>query len=196
MKTKIKIAAFYLLAVVLGGCVPSVHPLFTENDLICDANLVGNWAENNPKTVWTFTEKDNKTYRLTYIADGKSGTFTAGLGTVGSERYLNIYPEDPNLPQNDFYKNHLLYMNTFIKVKFIDPNLTMQMMDADNVKKLLKKNPNLLKHEFVGDRLILTASTKDLQKFMRKYSSDKNLKIFGDPGMLHRIRPYKFAGPE
>jgi hypothetical protein len=37
MKTKLKNASFYLLAIMLGGCV-SLNPLFTASDLISDAN--------------------------------------------------------------------------------------------------------------------------------------------------------------
>lgn len=56
MKAKIQIAAFYLLAVILGGCVPSLHPLFTENDLIFDANLVGKWASMEPNETIVFQQ--------------------------------------------------------------------------------------------------------------------------------------------
>jgi hypothetical protein len=188
MKTKLKIIAFYTLALILGGCVvQSVHPLFTENELIFDANLIGTWVEKDPNNIWTFEKKDNNTYKLTYTSGGKSGTFTVCLGAIGADKYLNLYPEDPNLPQNDFYKSHLLYINSFAKVKFTDPDLTGQLMNPDGVKKLLEKKPKLIKHELTENSLILTASTKELQKFILKYGSDAKLKIFGEPEVLHRI---------
>ncbi len=194
MKSKLKIIAFYLLAGILGGCVvQSVHPLFTENELIFDANLVGIWSPTDSNEAWQFTRntaKDSKEYQLVYTdSDGKKGTFLAGLGTVGQDRYLNIYPEEPNLPQNGgFYKNHLLAMNSFIKIKLSVPTLTGQTMDYENVKKLLEKKPKLLKHEIRGDELILTASTKELQKFMLKYGADKKVELFKDKDIseLHR----------
>jgi hypothetical protein len=189
MKSKLEIIAFYTLALILGGCVvQSVHPLFSENELIFDANLVGTWVEKDPNNVWTFEKKDEKIYKLTYTSGGKSGIFTAGLGAIGADKYLNLCPEDPNLPQNDFYKSHLLYMNSFAKIKFTDPDLTGQIMNPDGVKKLLEKKPKLLKHELIKDGLILTASTKELQKFISKYGPDAKLEIFGEPEALHRIK--------
>ncbi len=197
MKSKLEIIAFYTLALVLGGCVvQSVHPLFTENELIFDANLVGTWSPPDSNETWQFTPntatKDSKEYQLVSTeSSGKKGPFLAGLGTIGQDRYLNIYPQKPDLPQNsDFYKSHLPTMNSFIKIKLIDQALTGQPMNYENVRKLLEEKPNLLKHEARGDELILTASTKKLQKFIRKYSSDAKLKIFGEAGEpLRRINP-------
>lgn len=188
MKRILKITAFYTLALILGGCVPSLHLLFTENELIFDANLIGTWAEKDPNNVWTFTSKDDKTYDLTYTANGKMGMFTAGLGVIGTDRYLNLYPKDPNLSQNDFYKSHILLMNSFAKIKFAGPNLRGQIVNPDGIKKLLEKKPKLLQHELLNDGLILTASTKELQKFFLKYGSDAKLEIFTEPETLHRIK--------
>ena len=47
MKTKKFL--FYLLAVFLGGCVLSLHPLYTEKDLIFEEKLLGTWAKNDSK---------------------------------------------------------------------------------------------------------------------------------------------------
>jgi hypothetical protein len=191
MKTKLKITAFYLLAVLLGGCVPSLHPLFTENDLIFDANLIGSWSDPNAKDLWTFTSFNNRVYKLIYIdPDGQSGKFIATLGNIGDDRYLNIFPEDPNLPQNAYYKSHLISVNSFIKVKTTNDGLIAQILDYDKVKKLLTKKPAVLKHELItGDGLLLTASTKELQKFLRKYASDEDADILDAPKKMHRVKP-------
>ena len=33
------------LVVLLAGCFPSLHPLYTEEDLVYDSALVGTWTE-------------------------------------------------------------------------------------------------------------------------------------------------------
>lgn len=191
MKTKLKIIAFYLLAVLLGGCVPSVHPLFDANETTFDANLIGDWSDPNSKDLCTLTGLDNKAYKMTYIeSNGKIGKFTATLGNIGNDRYLNIYPDDANLPQNDYYKSHLISVNSFMRVKTTNKGLTVQVLNYDNIKKLLERDPFAVKHELMAeDRPLLTASTKELQRFLRKYSSDENAKIFEKPKQMYRVKP-------
>ena len=52
------------------------------------------------------------------------------------------------------------------------------------MEKLLKEKPTAVKHEMVEDRLILTASTKELQKFVLKYADDD--RVFTNEIVLDR----------
>ncbi len=180
MKTTLKKIAFYILAVLLGGCVPSLHPLFTDEEIIFDANLVGVWSEPNSKDSWEFKPVVNsKKYEFIYTDDkGKSGKFDACLGKLGSNMFLDIYPGDPNIMGNDFYKAHLIGVHSFMKVEPTKDTLKLRIMNPDNVEKLLKSDPNIIKHEQT-DRLVLTASTKELQAFILTYGSDEKLELFG-----------------
>jgi hypothetical protein len=53
----------------LMGCAPSLHPLYTEQDLIFDPLLIGEWRgkDNTDKSKWTFTEGDGKNYMLRIV---------------------------------------------------------------------------------------------------------------------------------
>jgi len=48
----------------------------------------------------------------------------------------------------------------------------MRRTICDDMKELLKEDPNVVKHELVEDKIILTASTKELQAFVLKYAYD------------------------
>ena len=50
MKTR-KLLPF-ILAVALAGCIPSLHPLFTEDDLIFEPKLLGTWAKSKETKEW------------------------------------------------------------------------------------------------------------------------------------------------
>ncbi|MCK5270910.1 MAG: hypothetical protein KAJ46_09000, partial [Sedimentisphaerales bacterium] len=63
-KTISTIAIIALLSFV--GCVPSLHSLYTDKDVIFNPNLVGLWAEENAPESWCFTKYDEKSYRLVY----------------------------------------------------------------------------------------------------------------------------------
>ncbi|MEI8078575.1 MAG: hypothetical protein WCH61_02965 [bacterium] len=83
MKKAMTIISIGLLF-ILSGCIPSVHPLYTEQDLIFDPLLVGEWVDKDGKETWTFTKSAEKTYTLRYIDEkGKTGDFVVHLLQVG-----------------------------------------------------------------------------------------------------------------
>ena len=64
-------------------------------------------------------------------------------------------------------------------------------MSPDNTDSLLKFRPNAVKHEKVDDdHIVLTASTKELQKFILKYGTDKKAELFKDKDAreFHRVK--------
>ena len=186
---RIKKFLFYLLAVLLGGCVLSLHPLYTEKDLIFEEKLLGTWAKNDSKETWQFKRANgNKYYKMTYTdEEGKKGYFDAGLGKLNNMMFLNIFPQEPELKENDFYKFHILRVHSFIKIEQIEPTLKMRTMNPDKMKEMLENDPNLIKYEIVQDRLVLTAPTKELQEFMKAHANDEGL--FGEPSEWKRVQP-------
>ncbi|MFZ2146756.1 MAG: hypothetical protein WAV28_05995 [Sedimentisphaerales bacterium] len=195
---KVKKFFFYLLAALMGGCVLSLHPLYTEKDLIFEEKLLGTWAEEGSKETWQFkraNDNSDKHYEMIYTdKEGKKGRFDAGLGKLNNMMFLNICPKEPELSENDFYKFHILPVNSFIKIEQIQPTLEMRVMDPCNLKEMLENDPNLIKHEIVHDRLVLTASTKELQEFLKAHANDEGL--FGEPSKLKRVQPKDPNAPE
>ena len=52
---------------MMGGCVQSLHPLFTEKDIIFEEKLVGIWSEDpNSKEIWEFKKADANSYEFIY----------------------------------------------------------------------------------------------------------------------------------
>jgi hypothetical protein len=184
-----KKAFFYLLAGLLGGCVPviSLHSLYTEKDVVFEERLLGRWVDepNSPEITWEFNriEEPNNAYNLVFSdEEGKKGLFVAHLVRLQNRLFLDVYPseppweiEDPNkleLPYNSFF---LIPAHTFIKIDFIGRKLKMWLTNDQEMKKLLKEEPNAVKHTFIEDKLILTAPTKELQNFVLKYAEDKRV---------------------
>jgi hypothetical protein len=189
---------FYIIAVILGGCVPviSLHPLYTEKDIVMDKNLYGTWTDdsNSSKTTWEFKSIDEpkNAYKLIFTdEEGKKGSFVAHLVKFQSRLFMDIYPsempwepEDPNkidCPYNSFF---LIPAHTFLKIDSIEPQLKLRLMLESNLEKLLKENPSAVEHTSVSDRLVLTDSTKELQEFILKYAEDE--RVFTDQVTLSR----------
>jgi hypothetical protein len=51
----------------------------------------------------------------------------------------------------------------------------MRLASESKIEELLRETPNAAKHMSVGDRLVLTASTKELQEFVLKHADDDRL---------------------
>jgi len=185
IKMKTKKVGFYLLAVVLGGCLPSLHPLYTDQTLVFEEKLTGKWLDGNK--IWEFKKGEEKAYDMR-VFDGKEGLFKAHLVKLGDMMFLDIFPDDETLKDmQDLYKVHIVPAHTFMKVEQMDPNLVLRMMNPDKVSELLENDPDLLKHEKVDDGIVLTASTEQLQEFMLRYANEED--IFGDASDLTRLEP-------
>ena len=172
MKTK-KIL-FYLLAGILAGCVPSLHPLYTEQDLIFAQQLLGIWQKPDSNENWRFEKdpaQDNKYYQATYTDDkGNDGTFVAALIKLNGTMFLDLFPKKPECDCRPLYPFHFYPVHNFVKIQQIQPTLKMMVIDPEKVKQMLAEDPNLIPHEVVDDRLVITASTAQLQRFVADYA--------------------------
>lgn len=174
MKNYILLVAIALFT-IFSGCVPSLHSLYTEADLTFDQALVGQWSEKDKKETWTFTKSKAKEYQLVYVdKKGEKGTFKVHLVEIEGVRFLDLYPEDPGLAENGFFKWHLFGAHTFMQVKQIKPALQLAPLNYDWLKKYLVKHPDAIQHEVQDNRILLTAQTKALQTFVIKHKETKD----------------------
>jgi hypothetical protein len=183
MKKRIGIVMFYVMAIFLTGCIqPSLKPLFNERDIFFDPNLVGIWKPIDSNESWEFSKiEDVNAYRLVVTEDGKTGVFTAALGKIDDELFLDVFPGDEN--DSDLYKQHILGMHSFMWVKQLSPTLQIAPVDNEKVEKIIKAEPNAVKSEKLNDRLVLSADTNDLQDFVIDYglNVDDANSIFAEP---------------
>jgi len=191
---------FYLLASLLGSCVPSLHPLYTDKELVFDEKLLGSWGDGEQKWEFKKGEKE-KSYDLVTDEKGKKGEFTVYLVKIQDSfkadkekeaarqalLFLDLYPKEPKLEANDFYKFHLLPVHTFLKIEQLGTTLKIRAMNPEKLQEMLKDKPDLIKHEVVEDRIVLTASTKQLQKFMLEHVKDEGL--FAEATELEQVEP-------
>ena len=194
---KIKLPLPFGLALLLAGCVPSVNPLYTEKDLVFDPALVGVWSEENEKEAWAFAEAGGKKYFLKHTdSDGRTGEFDAHLLKLGQELFLDLYAlglgGNGGWEINQLARCALVIRpgHLFLKVDQITPTLKLRLMDPERLEELIEKNPKDIQHEKIRlngrdseeFQIILTAPTKDLQKFILRHVKDE--KFFADPGTL------------
>ena len=184
MKIKMFIALFSIL--IISGCVPSLHQLWTDKTLVYDEAFVGKFQHD--KEVWEFTgDPDNKSYKLV-ITKGKDeeSKLSAHLVNVDGQLFFDFYP-DGDIEAGDYTKMHLIGVHLFWKAEKTENGFVLAAMDPEEVGKLLKEKPELIKHERIeDDRVVLTDTPENLQKFLI-VAPKLNKKVFGEPEAFVRI---------
>jgi len=184
---RIKKMLFYFLAGLLGGCVSSLHPLYTDKDIVFEEKLLGDWKVDDQK--WEFEKgADPNSYKLIVTDNHGKGSFHTHLVKIDDMLFLDMYASNPEeLKSCELWEFHILPVHTFWKVEQLEPAPKIRAMNADRMGKMLKTDPNLIEHEVLeDDRIVLTASTEELQKFMVKHADDEEL--FGDVMEFERLK--------
>ena len=187
----------------------SLHRLYTEDEVIFDENLLGSWGEEEEenKFVLRFEKADDAdAYNLTVNIDKMTGQFIAHLVKIEKMLFLDVVPQKRDFLSRELHQHLLVSAHLFVKIEQIQPTLRLRIIDADKIEEMLENDPNLLKHEFLEDihvvtkksetekmklavkenSLLLTASTIQLQEFMKKHADDKDL--FDEQPELSRIK--------
>lgn len=175
-------------ATLLGACIPSLSPYYTNKDVLFDGKLLGAWQEKDKSDepeVWKFEEGKEKAYKLTVTeTKDKQGEFEAHLFKLKDEYFLDIVateigPNVAGLTQASLIPGHLLF-----RVAQLEPQLKIAAVDFDWLEKHLKEHPKALAHHVENDRITLTAETAELQSFVLKHLGEGEL--FGKPAEMVR----------
>lgn len=173
MKTQTLIAIAGV-AVLLTACIPSVNPFYTEKDVVFDPRLIGSWGDpDDADESWRFEVATNKTYRLIVSEEkGKRGEFAAHLFKLRGHTFLDVTPTELELREDqvDLVGAALIPGHLILRVRSIEPDLKLDWVDWDWLKKHLEANPKALKHRVTAtESIVLTAETRDLQRFVLKH---------------------------
>lgn len=152
---------------VVAGCLPSLHSVYTEEDLVFEPEIVGFWKLDKSPQTWDFSKRDEKSYDMVFTdKNGQSGRFVAHLCRVEGALFLDLFPRQEKIDAATFYNYHLLPIHTVYMVKQTKPSLELASIDLNWVKQYLTDHPDELSHSTHNNRTLITASTKELQKFL------------------------------
>ena len=172
-------------ALVTTGCVPSLHPLFTEKTLIFDPALLGNWGNEDQGDKWSFIRSGENGYAVEYTQEGEARKFEAHLVQLGKFRFLDLLPGDLEA-KNELYKVHFIPAHTGSRVWIEGDVLRIALMDDTWLKSVLSAKPGSVAHENLGDLIVLTAPTPKLQEFFSKFAEDEG--AFPNRGEWRRLK--------
>ena len=177
--------ALALLTLALAGCVPpSLHPLYTSKDVIFDQALLGTWR-GEEGDAFQFLGAPGDAYEVVVTADGEPRRMEAHLIQVGEERFLDLYPTEPDI-KNSFYAAHLLRIHHFVRIRLKEGAIEASMIDAGWLAKQLDANRYSVRREKLEDEYLLTAQPAELQAFLKQLLAEKD--AFTEPGVYRRVK--------
>jgi len=168
----------------LTGCVPCLHPLYTEKDRTTESDLLGTWRQADSKDTWEFESGADESYVLTYTEKSVAARFRATLLQLGEHLFLDLYPAEESGVKNDLVKLHFVPAHTFALLRIKGDTIELAMMDNDWLQAKLSRKELTIPHEVIEDGVVLTASTKQLQEFVLKHAVDPQ--AFSKPTLLKR----------
>lgn len=205
------------LALSSAGCLTSLHPWFTQDDLVSEPALVGTWQDlTHPDVTWTFERQDDTTYRLTDTRnqdeprlDPKAtktklvmSRLTARLMRLGQQRFLDISGGE-GWTDNELLQQLLVNSHALAKITLEGDTLRADFLNEDWLEAALRDKRVMLSHEVVdasgaaddpptrihssNRRVTLTAPTAELRTFLAKYANDAA--AFKTEQRMRRTRP-------
>lgn len=207
---RIILAVFILVA--FSGCyLKSVHPLVEQKDAVLIPELQGTWIHG--KELWTFIHDPNQIENLdlsiwdmepdstadeaneepVYLVlvsdlDDMEKEPIALLGMVTQLKGqfyldLSVFTLDGG-SSSDLVGAHQFPVHTFSKIEVNKEEASISFFKSSWIKSLIESNRVRIKHEKTEDAILITASTKELRKFVEKYGDDDE--AFEDPISLTR----------
>jgi len=188
MQKILKIFVVFWAAMSLTGCAPpSLHPFFTDQDVVFNEALLGVWISDSGKKC-LFTRSGDKHYELLYVED-ESARFEAQLVELGGATFFDLYPK-PLDKGNGFYFANLVPAHTLARVTIGKDSISIALMNCDWLKQLSDRNQLDLAHECLDDEMVaLTAPTRELRAFALKHADSKE--AFCEAEVFHRLRSDK-----
>jgi len=164
---------------LLQGCwVYSVNPLYDDtgskdSDLTSDAALLGSWTllDSGCLVTLTVTSKDGM-YQLTQMPSSKCdsnekvGRFEGHLVKLDTHLYLDVSPRREDVC------DLCMPMHSFFQVEANKTSLRLTPIDDEWLRGALEDKTVTLS-AIPGNDVVLTAPTKELKDFVRKYADNK-----------------------
>lgn len=202
MKKSFAIAILSLF-ILNSCIVKSLHPFFTNKTISYQEMFLGDWetAKKNEhwkiqsyrklflkeKKISELSEKElrnynysKKSYLITYTDEDLSKvSFLATPFIINKQLFLDFSPLE-NFDEcntlNTLSLLHITMTHSLVKFDILeDKSVVLSWFDEDRVKELFQENLIKIKHEKIkpNNDILLTASSEQLQKFIKKYINSK-----------------------
>ena len=177
------------LILTLTGCLTSIYPFFTTEDVVEVTWLEGTWQGQSttltdstgkqtliPGGTWIFAEKDEETlgYSLTQVEAGEADTviFEAVPFKLDGTLYLDLTPVDLDL-ENSLAAMTLIGTHLLVKPTQQGNQLELASFNTEWLATQVEDGESSIQFETPSDGFVLlTADTQELQKLVKAYADE------------------------
>lgn len=184
MRTTVFIIAVCAL-MTLCGCIPlSLVPFYTEKDLVYEPALIGFWVSGEDGGGGVSFEQSGANGYVMIMKDSTGEVrFDVRLFRIGGHLFMDLCPQ--GLAElNPLVEMYAIPGHSLVRVDRIEPTLVTADLEDDWMKEKMQKEPKALAHVVTDDRLVLTATTEEIQAFIVKHMNDEG--VFDDPEEMRR----------
>jgi hypothetical protein len=188
MKRKIIFSILFFSLFFSSCLIKSFNPFFHKEDVVFDDQLLGRWVDQDDN-LWSFekykieniqeNEKKHPFYILNYREeDGGISRLLTTLFKLDDEYYLDFFPDMETISDHELLAIHTLPVHSLAKLGFTkDGQVSIRWFNEEWLSELVEKNKTQIKHEVIRydsdeGTIVLSASTDELQQFIRKHSND------------------------
>tara|TARA_B100000795_G_scaffold98713_1_gene72497 strand:- start:6292 stop:6948 length:657 start_codon:yes stop_codon:yes gene_type:complete len=198
---KIKNVILGTCFILLSSCVvKSLNPFYTKETISFDKKFIGEWKDSK-KGTWKIVSFKNEmtkesplkkikkdelkiydeyknSYYVQRIYNDKEVSFIATPFKINNQTFLDFFPLEYQGDVDNLLESHSIYTHSLVKYDIQkNGNIEVKWLDEDKVEELFKQKKIKIKHQTIGmlnDKYLLTASSKELQKFLEKYMASND----------------------
>jgi hypothetical protein len=198
---KIRNTILGICLILLSSCVvKSLNPFYTKETISFDQSFIGDWqdSKNGKWQIASFKEemikenplgkmKDehvqlykefNNSYLIKRNYEEQEVLFIATPFVINNQRYLDFFPFGRQENIDNLLESHSIYTHSLVKYDVLkNGKIEIRWLDEDKIEALFKDKKIKIKHETFGvlnDKYLLTANSKELQKFIKKYMASND----------------------
>jgi hypothetical protein len=174
-----------LLPFIYSGClIKSFNPFYLPKDAVFDEQILGNWQDQDAGH-WTFEAfkpAENKVrfpqYVLNYREEnGNISKFLVTLFSLDGKLYLDFLPDLDIISDHELLALHTLPVHSLAKVEIGEDATRIRWFNEEWAYDLIQSQKTTIRHELIrydseDATLVLTASTEELQAFIRQFGDD------------------------
>ena len=165
---------------LLAGCVTSVYPTYSDEDVIFDPALLGAWTNEDSSEIYLVSQVAGRGYRVVMIEeDCERTTLEMYLAQIGGSKFVDISYADRD--------SDALSLQTHLMFRFeqVGSAVTLRSISPKWLREYLEENPHAIEHLTTrDDQIVITARTPDLQAFQREHEETPDA---WNDGVLRRL---------
>lgn len=192
------------LSLMLASCLTTMQTLVNHDNIVMDKRLLGQWMGSDLNTIDVKnimdskyktdlieeTKKQNiskadslfysKLYIITFHENNLDYTWLGGIAKINNEYYLNLSAEECFNDRNEdgYDLSGLLSTSSIAKLQWKSNNsLSINFLNGDRIKDIILKGNARISYEYdpLFGSFVITATSTELEDFLRKYGDKEEL---------------------